>query len=56
MDVPGPDGNYGYGGNCFPKDIKALIGFDKENRLTMMKEVELANTKIRLIGKTDSNA
>jgi len=23
--VPGPDGNYGFGGTCFPKDINALI-------------------------------
>lgn len=24
-DVPGPDGKYGYGGACFPKDVSAII-------------------------------
>ena len=28
--VPGPDGNYGFGGTCFPKDINALIRTMKE--------------------------
>jgi len=23
--VPGPDGDFGYGGHCFPKDVQALI-------------------------------
>ena len=25
MDVPGPDGEYGWGGACFPKDVAAII-------------------------------
>lgn len=48
-DVPGPDGLYGYGGACFPKDVKAMAGFDKNSRLSLLKEAELSNTKIRLL-------
>jgi UDPglucose 6-dehydrogenase len=51
MQVPGPDGNYGYGGACFPKDVKAMIGFDEHGRMTLLKEAELVNTKIRLGNK-----
>jgi len=25
--VPGPDGKFGFGGSCFPKDIQAMINF-----------------------------
>jgi nucleotide sugar dehydrogenase len=25
LSVPGPDGKYGFGGSCFPKDIQALM-------------------------------
>jgi UDP-glucose 6-dehydrogenase len=28
--VPGPDGHYGFGGSCFPKDINALINVAKD--------------------------
>lgn len=30
MQVPGPDGEFGWGGACFPKDIAALIRFSKD--------------------------
>ena len=28
--VPGPDGHFGFGGSCFPKDINALISVAKD--------------------------
>ena len=30
-NVPGPDGDYGFGGTCFPKDINALISIMEDN-------------------------
>ena len=30
LNVPGHDGQLGYGGKCFPKDVNALIKFSKE--------------------------
>ena len=32
--VPGPDGDVGYGGHCFPKDVKALIQVAQELGIT----------------------
>lgn len=54
VTVPGKDGKYGYGGSCFPKDVSAIIGYDKNERLGILREVELANTKIRLTGDIKS--
>lgn len=48
LNVPGPDGQYGYGGSCFPKDVKAMIGFDELERMSVLRETEIANTKHRL--------
>lgn len=47
--VPGPDGDFGYGGHCFPKDIAALINvMDNLNiDATMLKAAQLKNTQVR---------
>ena len=29
MQVPGPDGKFGYGGNCFPKDSQAFLNYSE---------------------------
>jgi len=29
LNVPGPDGKWGFGGSCFPKDINAFINFSE---------------------------
>ena len=31
--VPGPDGDFGFGGTCFPKDINALMNLCKEQNV-----------------------
>lgn len=47
--VPGPDGQFGFGGYCFPKDINALIKTLDENNIdsSLFKSVWEYNTKIR---------
>ena len=30
IQVPGPDGKLGFGGNCFPKDVKAIMEFSNK--------------------------
>jgi UDPglucose 6-dehydrogenase len=47
--VPGPDGNLGYGGHCFPKDLGALIHKTEQLKTTnnVLKAVRDTNDKIR---------
>jgi UDPglucose 6-dehydrogenase len=48
-DVPGPDGCFGYGGACFPKDVSAIIkhaaGLGIE--LNLLKSVKEINNQYR---------
>lgn len=48
-DVPGPDGLFGYGGACFPKDVLALSSMFKENSVDclVLDAVMKQNNKIR---------
>jgi len=49
MDVPGPDGEYGWGGACFPKDIAAIIeeAIDHDLDFELLQRVESINKKHR---------
>lgn len=54
--VPGPDGQLGFGGACFPKDTQAIINFANELEidLNVLKSAVKKNTLIRL-GNTDGS-
>jgi UDPglucose 6-dehydrogenase len=47
--VPGPDGDFGYGGHCFPKDIAALtyVARQLEVDTTMLTATMIKNTQVR---------
>lgn len=49
MAVPGPDGDRGFGGHCFPKDLAAAIFFGKENEVNteFLIQVEESNKNYR---------
>ncbi len=48
--VPGPDGHYGFGGGCFPKDTEALLKYakDLEVNLNTLDTAVKKNTLLRL--------
>jgi UDPglucose 6-dehydrogenase len=47
--VPGPDGQYGFGGSCFPKDTSALLSYADEvgTALWMLTEATYINEDLR---------
>ena len=49
LNVPGHDGDYGYGGHCFPKDTRALIKLtDKSVTVNnILKATEATNLEVR---------
>jgi len=51
MDVPGADGQFGWGGACFPKDVAAIIveAIDKGLDFELLDRVETINRKHRRI-------
>ena len=51
LNVPGPDGDFGFGGHCFPKDLNALIHLAEKQGLSLdinvLKAVLETNNKVR---------
>ena len=49
MRIPGPDGKLGFGGSCFPKDVRAIINFGDSLGLNMntIKGVWKTNLEVR---------
>ena len=49
LNVPGPDGDFGYGGHCFPKDVKALIevAMSYDMNPTMLIATNEKNNEVR---------
>jgi UDPglucose 6-dehydrogenase len=47
--VPGPDGERGFGGACFPKDTAALasIAEDFKSEMTMLNQAIITNIELR---------
>lgn len=48
--VPGPDGYFGYGGKCFPKDVKAFTKFNEKMNLGKLLQATIeANNYFRAL-------
>jgi UDPglucose 6-dehydrogenase len=49
--VPGPDGDFGFGGHCFPKDLSAIIKITNDLGTTnnVLKSVKKQMIKLEKI-------
>jgi len=49
LSVPGPDGKFGFGGSCFPKDLRAMIHLSEQLGVSpnVMKGVWETNLDVR---------
>jgi len=49
LSVPGPDGHFGFGGHCFPKDLSAMINVMEMNGVssTVLRAVKEKNDEVR---------
>ena len=49
LAVPGPDGKFGFGGSCFPKDVQAMINFAKKSGISpnVLKGAWETNLEVR---------
>lgn len=65
IDVPGPDGDFGFGGKCLPKDVLSFFKMSKENGYNpvFFEEVLRSNLRFRknhdwkeIKGATSKNA
>jgi len=65
LDVPGHDGDFGYGGKCFPKDINAFISFFEDigvnpdvMKASWNKNLEVRNNHdwLKIKGATSENS
>ena len=51
LSVPGPDGDFGFGGHCFPKDLSAMIYFGNIHGITadLLESVQIKNNYLRSV-------
>lgn len=49
LNVPGPDGKFGFGGHCFPKDTAGLLQYarKKDSNLSVLSQAVETNKKLR---------